>query len=123
MGADSLVPSRFLVAIPVVLECFVIHELGEFQRHGVMPHCVAVLLINAHGILRTLWNLETKLVSLGLALGTQLRLIDEAFELLFILGDSFETFPSWFVKQSVLLGVQCTRDGIIGANHAKGLKG
>ena len=65
------------------------------------------------------WYFKAIFVAWGCVEGPELGLIDESGELLLMPGKGFEAFPSWCIKEVVVLGIYSeysTCDWIISSN-------
>jgi len=115
MCSDALVVGSRIVSNSFVNERLVLIDLVEFSRFSVCPHGVVINSVEFQSFSVVSRDLEAAHANRLAAEGVQLSLVSHANQLLLGLGDFLEAwkFPTWFIKKSIVLGMNGYRDWII----------
>ena len=78
VGTDHLVTIRSRSIKSKILECIIFIKLADFSGHSFLPQRVVIVLIEFVGFFSVAGDLDTKLMSHGMAFGVETGLVEHA---------------------------------------------
>jgi hypothetical protein len=121
MDTNLLVPGWWITSA-IIKKGFIFIKLIHLEGDGILPVGSAILLVKFNGMIKVLGHFITIFVMGGSAEGLKLGLINLPEEMFLMLSKAFELFPTRFIKEIMVTGIDATGDRIILGNDGKRLQ-